>query len=148
MVILQPKRLPNFHNTFLILPTCSVTSCVTLPCYQLFFVWFFGFSTFVKSRSVRGFRQDGMVTKDEFKDAVQNLCVGKPYDEFPHAMKAFIGKLFNTIDLNGKRASCRPLWPQCPAQDWGSALALFAGLSPGIWQNSENTREKLWTRYC
>ena len=44
-----------------------------------------------------------MVTVDEFKAAVQKVCVGKTYDQFPDALKAFVSKIFDSIDLNGKR---------------------------------------------
>lgn len=38
---------------------------------------------------------------DEFKQAVQNVCVGKAYDSFPVAFKAFIANQFKAIDVNG-----------------------------------------------
>lgn len=38
---------------------------------------------------------------DEFKKAVQNVCVGKNYDSFPSAFKIFIANQFKTIDING-----------------------------------------------
>lgn len=43
---------------------------------------------------------DGIVTVDEFKKAVQNSCIGKRYDDFPQAMKAFIETNFRMIDIN------------------------------------------------
>ena len=43
-----------------------------------------------------------MVTVDEFKQAVKKVCVGKNYDEFPAALKVFISKIFESVDLNGK----------------------------------------------
>ena len=45
--------------------------------------------------------QDGQVTVDEFKQAVQNACVGKGYDNFPGAFKSFIANQFKTVDVNG-----------------------------------------------
>lgn len=42
---------------------------------------------------------------DEFKKAVQDLCVGKKYEAFPPCFKNVITKLFRTIDING-RWSC------------------------------------------
>ncbi|XP_059048698.1 sarcoplasmic calcium-binding protein, alpha chain [Achroia grisella] len=46
------------------------------------------------------FDKDGMITVDEFKQAVKNSCVGKKYDDFPQALKAFIESNFKTIDIN------------------------------------------------
>ncbi|XP_060804818.1 sarcoplasmic calcium-binding protein, alpha chain [Amyelois transitella] len=43
---------------------------------------------------------DGMITVEEFKQAVKNSCVGKKYDDFPQAMKAFIESNFRMIDIN------------------------------------------------
>lgn len=64
--------------------------------------------------------QDGRISNDEFKEAVQKTCVGKKYDEFPQvsvfrvvfyvkyyltmwlqAMKAFIEANFKMIDIDG-----------------------------------------------
>lgn len=44
--------------------------------------------------------QDGMITVEEFKQAVKNSCVGRKYEEFPQAMKAFIESNFRMIDIN------------------------------------------------
>lgn len=41
-----------------------------------------------------------MISVEEFKTAVKNSCVGKKYDEFPQAMKAFIESNFKMIDIN------------------------------------------------
>lgn len=41
-----------------------------------------------------------MITVEEFKTAVKNSCVGKKYEEFPQAMKAFIESNFKMIDIN------------------------------------------------
>lgn len=41
-----------------------------------------------------------MVTVDEFKQAVMNSCVGRKYQDFPQAMRAFIELNFRMIDLN------------------------------------------------
>lgn len=46
------------------------------------------------------FDKDGIVTVDEFKQAVKNSCVGRRYDDFPQAMKAFIETNFRMIDIN------------------------------------------------
>ncbi|XP_030025326.1 sarcoplasmic calcium-binding protein 1 isoform X2 [Manduca sexta] len=46
------------------------------------------------------FDKDGMITVDEFKQAVMNSCVGRKYDDFPQSMKAFIETNFRMIDLN------------------------------------------------
>ncbi|XP_047522075.1 sarcoplasmic calcium-binding protein 1 isoform X1 [Pieris napi] len=43
---------------------------------------------------------DGTVTVEEFKQAVKNTCVGKKYEDFPQAMKAFIETNFRMIDIN------------------------------------------------
>lgn len=45
---------------------------------------------------------DGIVTIEEFKEAVQRSCVGRPYHDFPQAMKMFIDSHFKLIDLNGE----------------------------------------------
>jgi len=47
------------------------------------------------------FNKDGQVSVDEFKSAVKNACVGKPFDAFPDALKAFISSHFSTVDVNG-----------------------------------------------
>jgi len=47
------------------------------------------------------FNKDGEVSDDEFKQAVQKNCNGKPYAEFPEAFKCFIATQFKTIDVNG-----------------------------------------------
>lgn len=41
-----------------------------------------------------------MITVDEFKQAVKNSCVGRRYEDFPQAMKAFIEINFRMIDIN------------------------------------------------
>lgn len=38
---------------------------------------------------------------DEFKQAVQNVCVGKAFTTFPTAFKSFIANQFKTVDVNG-----------------------------------------------
>ncbi|CAG9788894.1 unnamed protein product [Diatraea saccharalis] len=43
---------------------------------------------------------DGMITVEEFKQAVKNSCVGRKYEDFPQAMKAFIESNFRMIDIN------------------------------------------------
>ena len=45
--------------------------------------------------------QDGEVSTEEFKKAIKDNCMGKLYAEFPGAFKAFIGELFQTIDIDG-----------------------------------------------
>ncbi|XP_050727684.1 sarcoplasmic calcium-binding protein isoform X1 [Eriocheir sinensis] len=47
------------------------------------------------------FNKDGQVTVDEFKKAVQNLCLGKTFEGFPPCFKTVISRLFRTIDING-----------------------------------------------
>lgn len=46
--------------------------------------------------------QDGQVTVDEFKQAIQKNCNGKGYSAFPTAFKVFISNMFKTIDVNGE----------------------------------------------
>ncbi|CAF4878660.1 unnamed protein product [Pieris macdunnoughi] len=46
------------------------------------------------------FDKDGTVSVEEFKQAVKNTCVGKKYEDFPQAMKAFIETNFRMIDIN------------------------------------------------
>lgn len=41
-----------------------------------------------------------MISVDEFKQAVKNSCVGKKYEDFPQAMRAFIEANFRMIDIN------------------------------------------------
>ncbi|XP_028029355.1 sarcoplasmic calcium-binding protein 1 isoform X1 [Bombyx mandarina] len=43
---------------------------------------------------------DGIVTVDEFKQAVMNSCVGRRYEDFPQSMRAFIETNFRMIDIN------------------------------------------------
>lgn len=45
--------------------------------------------------------QDGLVTTEEFKKAVQNSCIGRSYNDFPQAMKLFIDSHFKILDING-----------------------------------------------
>jgi Ca2+-binding EF-hand superfamily protein len=47
------------------------------------------------------FNKDGEVTTEEFKKAIQNHCVGKSYNDFPKAFKAFIDGFFRTVDVDG-----------------------------------------------
>lgn len=47
------------------------------------------------------FNKDGEVTVDEFKQAVQKNCSGKPFADFPAAFKTFIANQFKTVDVNG-----------------------------------------------
>ncbi|XP_076647932.1 sarcoplasmic calcium-binding protein 1 isoform X3 [Halictus rubicundus] len=46
------------------------------------------------------FNKDGIVTIEEFKEAVQRSCVGRQYRDFPQAMKMFIDSHFKLVDLN------------------------------------------------
>lgn len=46
------------------------------------------------------FDKDGMITTDEFKEAVRKTCVGKKYGEFPQAMRAFIEANFKMLDVD------------------------------------------------
>ncbi|XP_049288033.1 sarcoplasmic calcium-binding protein 1 [Anopheles funestus] len=46
------------------------------------------------------FDKDGKITTEEFKQAVKQTCVGKPYSEFPKAMKAFIDAHYKMMDIN------------------------------------------------
>ncbi|KAK8743428.1 hypothetical protein OTU49_001474 [Cherax quadricarinatus] len=47
------------------------------------------------------FNKDGEVTVEEFKQAVQKNCSGKPFNDFPGAFKNFIANQFKSIDVNG-----------------------------------------------
>nr|XP_012153804.1 PREDICTED: LOW QUALITY PROTEIN: sarcoplasmic calcium-binding protein 1 [Megachile rotundata] len=51
------------------------------------------------------FNKDGIVTIEEFKEAVQKSCVGREYQDFPQAMKMFIDSHFKIVDLNGTKHS-------------------------------------------
>lgn len=44
--------------------------------------------------------QDGKISAEEFKDAVNRTCVGKKYDQFPEPFKAFVESSFNLLDIN------------------------------------------------
>ncbi|CAG9864282.1 unnamed protein product [Phyllotreta striolata] len=44
--------------------------------------------------------QEGRITVEEFKQAVQQCCMGKRYGDFPQAMKMFIDSNFKMVDLN------------------------------------------------
>ncbi|XP_045477641.1 sarcoplasmic calcium-binding protein 1 [Harmonia axyridis] len=46
------------------------------------------------------FNKDGKISIDEFKQAVQQCCVGRRYEEFPQSMKMFIDTNFKMVDLN------------------------------------------------
>lgn len=50
-------------------------------------------------------QQDGIVTVEEFKKAVQQSCVGRSYRDFPQAMKMFIDSHFKLVDINGEPRS-------------------------------------------
>ncbi|XP_013785991.2 sarcoplasmic calcium-binding protein 1-like [Limulus polyphemus] len=47
------------------------------------------------------FNKDGQVSVEEFKQAVQNVCVGKAFENFPESLKYAITSKFNTTDING-----------------------------------------------
>ncbi|XP_060522315.1 sarcoplasmic calcium-binding protein, alpha chain isoform X2 [Cylas formicarius] len=46
------------------------------------------------------FNKDGKITVEEFKQAVQQCCMGRRYEDFPQAMKMFIDSNFKMVDLN------------------------------------------------
>ena len=46
--------------------------------------------------------QDGEVSAEEFKKAIQTNCVGKAYADFPGALRAFVDVMFKSIDVDGK----------------------------------------------
>ncbi|XP_044738804.1 sarcoplasmic calcium-binding protein 1 isoform X2 [Chrysoperla carnea] len=46
------------------------------------------------------FNKDGRISTDEFKEAVQQTCIGRKYEDFPQAMKMFIDYNFKMVDLN------------------------------------------------
>jgi Ca2+-binding EF-hand superfamily protein len=50
--------------------------------------------------AIADFDKDGMITTDEFKEAVRKTCIGKKYGEFPQAMRAFIEANFKMMDIN------------------------------------------------
>lgn len=50
---------------------------------------------------IADFNKDGQISVDEFKTAVKNLCIGKPFNQFPEALRAFISSHFSTVDING-----------------------------------------------
>ena len=45
--------------------------------------------------------QDGEVSTEEFKKAVQTNCQGKAFNDMPGAFKAFTDVYFKTIDVDG-----------------------------------------------
>lgn len=38
---------------------------------------------------------------EEFKKAIQNVCVGKTFDQFPAGFKAFITNQYGSVDVDG-----------------------------------------------
>lgn len=48
--------------------------------------------------------EEGKISVDEFKDAVQQCCMGKRYEHLPQALKMFIGtnitSIFATTTIN------------------------------------------------
>lgn len=50
---------------------------------------------------IADFNKDGQVTVEEFKQAVQNVCLGKKFDLFPQSLKHSINCKFHSTDLNG-----------------------------------------------
>nr|AEE62878.1 unknown [Dendroctonus ponderosae] len=44
--------------------------------------------------------QEGKITTDEFRQAVQQCCMGRRYEDFPQAMKMFIDSNFKMVDTN------------------------------------------------
>ena len=49
----------------------------------------------------RIFFQNGEVDTDEFLQAINTTCLGKPYAELPNSFKVFIDSVFKTIDIDG-----------------------------------------------
>lgn len=49
----------------------------------------------------RIFFQNGEVDTDEFLQAINTTCLGKPYSELPNSFKVFIDSVFKTIDIDG-----------------------------------------------
>jgi len=47
------------------------------------------------------FNKDGEVSTDEFKKAIKDNCMGKPYGDMPAAFRSFIAGVFKTIDVDG-----------------------------------------------
>merc|ERR1711974_596369 len=47
------------------------------------------------------FNKDGEVSTDEFKKAIKDNCMGKPYSEMPAAFRQCIQGFFKTIDVDG-----------------------------------------------
>ncbi|XP_012282626.1 sarcoplasmic calcium-binding protein 1 [Orussus abietinus] len=50
--------------------------------------------------SMADLNKDTVVTTDEFKEAVQKSCVGRPFGEFPQSLKLFIDNHFKLMDMN------------------------------------------------
>lgn len=44
--------------------------------------------------------QDGRITVEEFRQAVQQCCMGRRYEDFPQALKMFIDSNFKMVDMN------------------------------------------------
>lgn len=55
----------------------------------------------ILTRNIDNQLQDGQVTVDEFKQAIQKHCQGKNWADLPRAFKTFISSTFKTIDVNG-----------------------------------------------
>jgi len=54
----------------------------------------------------KDFLQDGKITNEEFKMAVQQCCVGRRYEDFPQAMRMFIDSNFKMMDINDDGLIC------------------------------------------
>lgn len=48
------------------------------------------------------FRKDGEVSDEEFKKALQKVCLGKSFAQFPAGFKAFISNQYCSVDVDGK----------------------------------------------
>lgn len=49
---------------------------------------------------IADYNKDGQVSVEEFKQVVQQACVGKKFDQFPQSLKYAIDSKFNSTDLN------------------------------------------------
>lgn len=58
-------------------------------------------SLWMEIAELADFNKDGQVTTEEFQSAVQNVCVGKKFDQFPQSLKHAINCKFMGADING-----------------------------------------------
>ena len=110
-------------------------------------------------------KQDLEVSVEEYKTALQSVCVGKSYTDFPQAFKRFIDRSFLTVDLDGKFAndfSCKFLpiatpHSQAALRSWNplNQFSIIVQAPPTkkimikiIWRNNERIWKESLKNVC